>query len=64
MLKSFKDYASDTFRDIAKDAVKSFLKINLIDRYQDKLSEFLLRIALVLTMSKKWDLLLLLLVAR
>jgi hypothetical protein len=39
MLDSFKDYASDTFRDIAKDAVKSFLKINLIDKYQDKLSE-------------------------
>lgn len=39
MLDSFKDYASDTFKDIAQDAVKSFLKINLIDRYQDKLEK-------------------------
>ena len=39
MLDSFEDYASDTFRNIAKDAVKSFLKINIIDKYQDKLND-------------------------
>lgn len=39
MLDSFEDYASDTFQNIAKDAVKSFLKINIIDKYQDKLND-------------------------
>lgn len=39
MLDSFEDYASNTFQNIAKDAVKSFLKINLLDKYQKKLDE-------------------------
>lgn len=39
ILDSFEDYASDTFKNIAKDAVKSFLKINLIDKYQEKLND-------------------------
>lgn len=39
MMDSFYDYASDTFAEIAKDAVKSFLKINLLDNYQKTLED-------------------------
>lgn len=38
MMDSFHDYASDTFADIAKDAIKAFLKINLMDKFTEKLN--------------------------
>lgn len=34
---SFKSYASNTFRDIAKDAVKAFLKVHILDGFKDEL---------------------------
>jgi len=36
-LDSFKKYASDTFKQIAQDAVKSFLKVNILDGFKDEL---------------------------
>ena len=39
MLRSFRDYASDTFSEIAKDAIKAFLKINLMDKFTTPLND-------------------------
>lgn len=39
MMDSFYDYASDTFANIAKDAVKAFLKINLMDKFTEPLND-------------------------
>lgn len=39
MMDSFHEYASDTFADIAKDAIKAFLKINLMDKFSGKLND-------------------------
>lgn len=39
MMDSFYEYASDTFADIAKDAVKAFLKINLMDKFTEPLND-------------------------
>lgn len=39
MLRSFRDYASDTFAEIAKDAIKAFLKINLMDKFTSPLND-------------------------
>ena len=36
-LDSFKKYASDTFKQIAQDAVKSFMKVNILDGFKDEL---------------------------
>ena len=36
-LDNFKDYASDTFKKIAQDAVKTFLKTTVLDQFQDQL---------------------------
>ena len=36
-LDSFKDYAGDTFKSVAQEAVKSFLKIKVMDQFQDTL---------------------------
>lgn len=39
IMDSFYEYASDTFTEIAKDAVKAFLKINLMDKFTDPLND-------------------------
>lgn len=39
MLRSFRDYASDTFTEIAQDAIKAFLKINLMDKFTTPLND-------------------------
>ena len=36
-LDSFRDYASDTFKQIAQDAVKSFLKVTVLDKFEEQL---------------------------
>lgn len=36
-LDNFRDYASDTFKKIAQDAVKTFLKTAVLDQFQDQL---------------------------
>lgn len=36
-LDSFKDYASDTFKKIAQDAVKTFLKTTVLDQFEEQL---------------------------
>ena len=36
-LDSFKRYASDTFKQIAQDAVKAFMKVNILDGFKDEL---------------------------
>ena len=36
-LDKFHEYASDTFRQIAQDAVKSFLKVTVLDKFQEQL---------------------------
>lgn len=36
-LDRFQDYASNTFKEVAKDAVKSFLKVQILDSFKDQL---------------------------
>ena len=36
-LDSFHDYASDTFKQIAQDAVKTFLKVAVLDKFEQQL---------------------------
>lgn len=36
-LDSFRDYASDTFKQIAQDAVKTFLKVAVLDKFEQQL---------------------------
>ena len=36
-MDSFKNYASDTFKQIAQDAVKTFLKVAVLDKFEEQL---------------------------
>ena len=38
-LDSFHDYASDTFKKIAQDAVKTFLKVAVLDKFEKQLED-------------------------
>ena len=38
-LDKFHEYASDTFRQIAQDAVSSFLKVTVLDKFQEQLEK-------------------------
>ena len=38
-LDNFKKYASDTWRDVAKDIVKTFMKVAVLDKYADLFKE-------------------------
>ena len=38
-MDSFKDYASNTFKQIAQDAVKTFLKVSVLDKFEQQLED-------------------------
>lgn len=38
-LDKFKEYASDTWKSIAKDIVKTFMKVSVLDKYADSFKE-------------------------